>query len=87
MKLISEENLRVNKVEIQTELINESKSPEIIEEMFSIKDIEKKINESIDLISEKVVDKILDKFMKNKDLMDKVSDSILEKISIKVEKV
>jgi hypothetical protein len=87
VKLISKESLKVHKIEMETEVINESKSPEIIEEMFSVKDIEKKINESIDLISDKVVDKILDKFMKNKDLMDKVSDSILEKINIKVEKV
>lgn len=87
MKLISKESLKVHKIETQTEVINESKTPEIIEEMFSVKDIEKKINESIDLISEKVVDKILQRFMENKEMMDKVSDSILGKINIKVEKV
>lgn len=85
MKLVSKESLKVNKIE--QEVINESQTPEIIEEMFSIKDIEKKINESIDVIAEKVVDKILDRFMENKELMNKVSDSILDKIKIKVEKV
>ena len=85
MKLVSKESLKVNKIEM--DIINESKSPEIIEEMFSVKDIEKKINESIEVIADKVVDKMLQRFMENKELMDKVSESILNKINIKVEKV
>lgn len=88
MKLVSKENLKVKKIEIEKEVLNENiKEKEIIEEMFSIKDIEKKINESIEVIADKVVDKMINHFMKNDKLMEAMSESILKKISIKVEKV
>lgn len=86
MKLVSEENLKVKKIE--KEILNENfKQEEIIAEMFSVKDIENKINQSIEVIADKVVDKMLDHFMKNDKLMDAMSESILRKINIKVEKV
>jgi hypothetical protein len=86
MKLVSEENLKVKKIE--KEILNENfKQEEIIEEMFSVKDIENKINQSIEVIADKVVDKMLNHFMKNDKLMDAMSESILKKINIKVEKV
>jgi hypothetical protein len=95
MKLVSKENLKVKKIEkeilneeIKDVILNENfKDKEVISEMFSIKDIEKKINESIEVIADKVVNKMLDHFIKNDKLMDTMSESILKKINIKVEKV
>jgi len=95
MKLISEENLKIKKIEkevlnkeLKETIINENiKQEEIIEEMFSVKEIENKISQSIDIIADKVVDKMLNHFMKNEKLMDTMSESILKKINIKIEKV
>ena len=90
MKLVSKEKLSVKKIEkqeVKPEVINEDiKSPAVIEEMFSVKEIENKISQSIDAIADKVVDKIISKFMKDDELMDTMSESILKKVTIKMEK-